>query len=260
MVYDHTTRVPMMIRGPGIPAGSMFSGPASMADLAPTMMELAGATPAETAQMDGMSFAKALHGAAQPWKDAVLVECKPARLTADHVVGCRVLSAHLLTTQVLSCSYADLSIRPSNTISAAAPAAEREEYLSAFGYRTDDDGTPQYPWDLAPVDPEANYHWHDGPNNTFSALRVINATSGVDLLYAEFADVLNPLAWDFAPDQLNFFELYDVSKDYYMMNNLYPTASASVKAALHTRLQTLIKCKGVAECTAGLTNSPPVDL
>ena len=37
------------------------------------------------------------------------------------------------------------------------------------------------------------------PNNTFAALRVINATAGRDLLYAEFADVTEPRAWTFPP-------------------------------------------------------------
>lgn len=63
-----------------------------------------------------------------------------------------------------------------------------------------------------------------------------------------------------APDQLNFFELYDVSKDYYMLNNIYHTAPAATKAALHARVQSVIKCRGVEQCTLGLSNSPPVEL
>merc|ERR1711935_876299 len=75
-------------------------------------------------------------------------------------------------------------------------------------------------------------NFHDGPNNTFVAIRIINTTSTppVDMLYAEFADVNNPLAWNFAPDQLNYFELYDVTNDYYMLENIYPTADSALKA------------------------------
>lgn len=74
----------------------------------------------------------------------------------------------------------------------------------------------------------------------------------VDMLYAEFADVNNPLAWNFAPDQLNYFELYDVTTDYFMLENIYPTADAALKEKLHTRLQAAIKCKGTVECSSYL--------
>lgn len=48
-------------------------------------------------------------------------------------------------------------------------------------------------------------HPHDEANNTFSALRIINATH--NLLYAEFVDVEDPAAWNFPPDKTNFYEL-----------------------------------------------------
>jgi hypothetical protein len=71
--------------------------------------------------------------------------------------------------------------------------------------------------------------------------------------YAEFADVLNPAAWDFAPDQINFRELYDVAAgDYFMLHNIFDAASDAMKLALHTRLQTAIKCKGGVDCFAVL--------
>ena len=62
-VWDHNTRVPMLIRGPGITPGSIFTGIASMADLAPTMLELASGgndASAVPAEMDGASFAPML--------------------------------------------------------------------------------------------------------------------------------------------------------------------------------------------------------
>jgi N-acetylglucosamine-6-sulfatase len=74
MIYDHTTRVPMLIKGPGISPGSSFDGPASMADIAPTILQLAGGSAEAREAMDGKSFAPALSGAPLQWKDAVLVE------------------------------------------------------------------------------------------------------------------------------------------------------------------------------------------
>ena len=50
-------------------------------------------------------------------------------------------------------------------------------------------------------------HLHDGPKNTFIALRVINPELQTDLLYAEFADVTDPHAWTFPDDSIEFSEL-----------------------------------------------------
>eukprot|EP01052_Picozoa_sp_SAG31_P011497 SAG31_NODE_652_length_13181_cov_14.268155_6_plen_219_part_00 len=218
----------MLIKGPGITPGSILANPHSMADVAPTILALAGGPEQERAAMDGISFKSELMASTTaPVRDAVLVEY--------------------------------LSIRDSNTLPLTTEG--RSEYISAYGYRTHPiTDAPIYPWDEEPAAQQK--HWHDGPNNTFSAIRIINttATPPINLLYAEFADVNNPLAWDFAPDQLNFFELFDVSKDYYMMHNLYPSASSATKAALHARVQSVIKCKGVVECTEGLAASPPIVL
>ena len=54
-VYDWDTRVPFVIRGPGIPPASSFAEPATLVDLAPTFLSLAGvATPRPA--MDGRSL------------------------------------------------------------------------------------------------------------------------------------------------------------------------------------------------------------
>ena len=42
-------------------------------------------------------------------------------------------------------------------------------------------------------------HWHDGGNNSFSALRVIAPKTG-DLMYAEFVDGHNPTSHFFPSD------------------------------------------------------------
>merc|ERR1712070_854770 len=75
-VYDHNTRVPFIIKGPGIQKGSQLSMPTSMVDVAPTVLELAGAAGSPSA-MDGHSFAPQLLGKAHPAafpRDAVLIE------------------------------------------------------------------------------------------------------------------------------------------------------------------------------------------
>lgn len=146
-----------------------------------------------------------------------------------------------------------LSIRESDTLrecSGEASAEEMREYQSAYGYHGVDPTTGS-PMLCRAREPGEQHHYHDGPNNTFAALRVVDGST--DLLYAEFADVTNPLAWDFAPDQLNFHELYNVTEDYFMSHNIYGSASQDLKDTLHKRLQTALKCKGAAECGTNLT-------
>jgi len=120
-VYDHGARVPALIRGPGIAPGMQLSAITAMADVAPTLIELAGGT--APLAMDGRSLAPLLLGkAASQARDFTLIEYE---------------------------SIQDAS---------SAPA------LSAV----------------------------DTVNNTFRSIRWINASLDKNLLYAEFADVLDP--------------------------------------------------------------------
>lgn len=209
-VYDHNTRVPMIIRGPGVVAGEM-PAIASMADLAPTIVDLALGVRDE--YMDGDSMAALLKGESVAWKDTALVEY--------------------------------MSIRNKNVASMCnLEEDEVAAYKDAYGFHEEGprvcSGKP-------------NQHIHDGPNNTFSAMRVINGSRS--LMFAFFVDVTNPLAWDFAPDQINFRELYDVTNDYYMMENLYPQASDELKKALNERLFAIIKCNGRQDCVGLLSGN-----
>jgi arylsulfatase A-like enzyme len=73
MPYEEAIRVPLLARGPGVPAGAVERRPASNIDLAPTFAELAGATP--PGFVDGRSLVPLLRGdQATSWRQAVLVE------------------------------------------------------------------------------------------------------------------------------------------------------------------------------------------
>lgn len=246
MVYDHCTRIPFTIRGPGIGAGTKLPILASMVDVAPTLLELAATglttdSPAARAlvavreAMDGVSFAPWLPGpgdgrapsngdgrgdaetgpAAPAFKDAALIEYQSIR----------------------------------TTITATDPQCDAACQLDAYGrVEVDADAEAPMPTTSSPaVGP--NFHPHDGPNNTFVALRVINATAGRDLLYAEFADVTDPHAWHFPPDAINFRELYDLSTgDWMMQRNVVATADKALVAELHSRLHEAIQCRGREQC------------
>ena len=72
--YEESARVPLFVRGPGVPAGSNVERLALNTDFAPTFAELAGVSfPA-----DGRSLAPLLRGDDPPWRSSVLLERLPA--------------------------------------------------------------------------------------------------------------------------------------------------------------------------------------
>jgi len=95
-VYDHVTRVPAMVFGPKIIPGSSLSIPISMADLAPTWLDLAGYTGNLSTQMDGKSFASYLNATSTTppqaqWRDTLLIEYSSIHnqtTTEGHIFDC----------------------------------------------------------------------------------------------------------------------------------------------------------------------------
>ncbi|WP_370248676.1 sulfatase [Nocardioides sp.] len=72
--YRQSLRVPLFVRGPGLPAGEVRSQRALMIDLAPTIADLAGATP--MIRVDGTSLLPTLVDDA-PLRDTVLIQAGP---------------------------------------------------------------------------------------------------------------------------------------------------------------------------------------
>ncbi|KAB8187070.1 sulfatase-like hydrolase/transferase [Microbispora catharanthi] len=70
--FEEDIRVPMVVRGPGVPAGGVVDALMSTVDLAPTFAELGGAAVPPTAE--GRSLVPLLQGHDVPWRDAVLAE------------------------------------------------------------------------------------------------------------------------------------------------------------------------------------------
>jgi N-acetylglucosamine-6-sulfatase len=54
--YDPATRVPLIIRGPGIPAGAATTEPVANVDIAATIFDISGATPSPGLPLDGRSL------------------------------------------------------------------------------------------------------------------------------------------------------------------------------------------------------------
>lgn len=74
--YDRSTRVPLFVSGPGIPAGVVAHFLLAHLDLCPTLLELGGAP--LPPDLDGKSFAPLLHDPASfdeaGWQNAIMIE------------------------------------------------------------------------------------------------------------------------------------------------------------------------------------------
>ena len=83
--FEEDIKVPLIVRGPGVPAGVVRSELTSMIDIVPTLAELGGAT--MDLEVDGRSLVPLLHTAAPPvvWRKAVLLEHwpQPSAVAAD---------------------------------------------------------------------------------------------------------------------------------------------------------------------------------
>lgn len=74
--YEESEKVPFIVVGPGVPAGTERIEPISLIDLAPTFLDWAGLTPAAAESMDGRSLRPLLQGSdpMATWRTAVLFE------------------------------------------------------------------------------------------------------------------------------------------------------------------------------------------
>jgi N-acetylglucosamine-6-sulfatase len=77
--YEEDTRVPLIVRGPGVPAGRTLEHLVLNNDLAPTFADLAAATEATPPFVDGRSLRPLLTNGTPPaddWRSAFLVEAR----------------------------------------------------------------------------------------------------------------------------------------------------------------------------------------
>ncbi|MFM1561861.1 MAG: sulfatase [Roseibacillus sp.] len=75
--FEESIRVPMLARGPGIAAGTVIKEMVQNIDIAPTLLDAAGAQlPPGAPKLDGRSFLPLLRGKkpSRPWRDHILYE------------------------------------------------------------------------------------------------------------------------------------------------------------------------------------------
>jgi N-acetylglucosamine-6-sulfatase len=73
--YEPSMRIPLLMRGPGIPQGKIRNDPFSMIDFAPTILDLAGARTSFVT--DGVSKVPTIRHGDQGWRRPVLTETGP---------------------------------------------------------------------------------------------------------------------------------------------------------------------------------------
>eukprot|EP00755_Sulcionema_specki_P035201 Sspe_Gene.2428::Locus_806_Transcript_1_1_Confidence_1.000_Length_1824::g.2428::m.2428/K01137/GNS; N-acetylglucosamine-6-sulfatase len=80
-------------------------------------------------------------------------------------------------------------------------------------------------------------------DNNFIALRYTPGSRYGNILYAEFQNGTDGFV---AFDSPHFYELYDMDKDPWQLNNIYNTTTPAVRDALHRELHQWLACKGAA--------------
>ena len=75
--YEESIRVPLIVTGPGIAKGRTIHRVAGLVDLAPTLLELAGASSSLISERDGRSLVGLLHSSDPSlvaWRESILIE------------------------------------------------------------------------------------------------------------------------------------------------------------------------------------------
>ncbi len=123
-LYEHTWRVPLLVRGPGIQAGTRASGFTYLMDVLPTLCDLADI---EIPQgVDGKSFRPVLEGKVDRIRDVVYgVYCggtKPGMRSVKTADGWKLIKYDVLNGQVHETQLFDLNNNPQEFLSQhAAP-------------------------------------------------------------------------------------------------------------------------------------------
>lgn len=125
--YEEAIRVPLMVRGPGVPRGARVTELVTNNDLAPTLAAMAGVTP--PAFVDGRSFLPLLTGTRPPWRRSFLIE---RRVTEEQVLTGAAMFDALRTADLTYVEYGngerelyDLARDPyqlDNHVGSASPA------------------------------------------------------------------------------------------------------------------------------------------
>lgn len=227
-VYDTNTRIAFLARGPGISPGSNFSYPATMVDVAPTFLTLAGLP--KPADMDGKPLVPLFVDSSRfhelllstrtymqsidqtkyqnSWRDVVFIEYYYNYPFPKCVNDCNQTCGEY-PAQDAYC--AGLETKPNSLCWGSCCTQQC--------YAT------------------------ESTANNFIALRSMADSANGDTLYAEFqtGDLTNA---DIKFEHVDFYEYYNASNDPWQINNVYKSTDKDVLNRLHNQLSQWFACAG----------------
>jgi len=226
-VYEWNTKIHLLARGPGIPAGSTWSQPATQVDMAPTFLALAG-VPIDAERFDGKSLVPLLKPHepnatmyANAWRDHVFVEYY----------------------------YVEPNNKCVDNCSAVPPDQQYPHRDADCGDLTPEHNAVCWGGNLCN---EACYPT-ESPANNFIGLRFMPGAKHSGITYAEF-QTGNQINGDIAFQHVDFVEMYNNTEDQWQMDNLIPKNGAAHEVAfqdgtspvgqLHALLHQWYNCKG----------------
>lgn len=239
-LYETDIRVPLLVRGPGIPPGQTVAQLASHVDLAVTFLDMMGGDRPE--QMDGTSWLPVVQGTAaqraevaKRWRHDLLIEYGgPSVPSSRSLAGARA-AGHA------AAQHEALVFR--RGLAGGAPAASSGDCgmaVAGHDVHTDCSG-------IGMCGGEHGRCPCDASNNTYKCVRTLNDTE--NSIYCEF------------DDSEDFVEYYDINADPYELHNIASApeaATAAVRskmAALRARLRSFMRCWG-ADCFDPPPNPP----
>ncbi|KAL3927810.1 MAG: hypothetical protein SGPRY_002661, partial [Prymnesium sp.] len=235
-VYDWNTRIPLIFRGPGIPAGSVLRHAATLVDLAPTWLGLAGVE--QPAEMDGRSLVPLLVNASD--RNVPLVVRTHLRMEGGQSSQLLwregVLIEHLFVSEnikcVANCTSCAECRRESRDINCISPDVERACWATAGAS-----------WVGYPTSCSSECYPTETVDNNFIALRHIGRGEFGDSLYAEFQTGEQDMGEvDFSRPP-SFVEFFNVTRDPWQMQNLR-SATSRFQQTIRDRLHTSLACTG----------------
>lgn len=212
--YETDIRIPFIVRGPGIKAGSIHEHLTGNVDLLPTLLDIAGFNIPNF--MDGKSMKSFLINADEShteveWRDHFLIEyLSVGTYWNDH-----------------SFCWEDGN---KTTVKCGGPM-------------------PRDPLGESPTCVEStnvgdgNCYFVDSTNsNSWRALRILNETTNI--IYVEYDPTWQWNCTDDTGAGLQHYELYDIERDPYQIKNIYKDTSDSQRRVLHLALASYYECKG----------------
>ena len=84
-MWDTSLRVPLIVRGPGIPGGRVVDAPVTQLDTLPTLLSQLGVPLPAGLVQHGLDFSPLLRGESAPWRDAVFGDYDLHHYALDHM-------------------------------------------------------------------------------------------------------------------------------------------------------------------------------